>query len=94
MTLYSDHFNGSNEMIVYANTYGLGQFKPLNKPEPEPEAGYIIAAAAYWKTMEEHDDAGRACGVLWQSLHEHGIDCADKDELSRALYLESPYYDE
>lgn len=93
MSFYSDRLNDSNEMIVAANTHGLGKFKPIVEASAPLE--YTECALAYWQTMKETDgDTAKACDVLWQTLSYHGIDCPDKDELSHALYLESPYCSE
>ena len=95
MTFYSDTCFDSNEFIVKANTEGAGQFRPLFKVDPEPSQEYIEAAAAYWTVMRKSDgDTGLACDALWQTLNYHHIECPDKEDLSRALYLESPYYEE
>ena len=90
MSFCSDNFNDSNEMIVAANTRGVGQFRPILS-RSEPGEKYIKAAAAYWCEMRKTNEPRQACKALIQSLRHFGILSPDHDDLSRALYLESPY---
>ena len=93
MTIYSDKCYDSNEMIVLANTEGLGNFQPLDRFIETPNQ-YLFHAGAYWREQKKLEREGHEAPYLGAAEYMKSIgftqDQLNSKEFHVALSMTNP----